>query len=87
MKEIWDILTLCFREWPTLFKVKKLWKVEFLMWLYYLVRLPSLDIWLQRRLIDRDPDDFRFGDTPYQTGLKILQKAKICESDLFLDLG
>ena len=87
MKEFWDVLTLCFREWPVLFKVKKLWKVELLMWLYYLLRLPGFDIWLQRRLVDRPADDFRFGDTPYQTGLKILQKAKVTENDLFMDLG
>ncbi|MBQ7529849.1 hypothetical protein IJT10_08145 [bacterium] len=88
MKEVWDILTLSFREWPTILKIKKLWIVELLYVLYYLVRLPSFDIWLQRRLIpDRAAEDFRYGETPYHTGLKLLQLAEVKEEDNFLDLG
>ena len=88
MKEIWDILTLGFREWPIiLFKVKGHLKVDILYGIYYLFRLPSLDIWLQRRLSSRPPEDFRFGETPYNTGLKLLEMAKVTKDDLFIDLG
>lgn len=87
MKEIWDILTLGFREWPVIMRVKGLWLVELLMGLYYLLRLPSLDIWLQRRLSSRPPEDFRYGETPYHTGLKLLNMAKVTEEDVFIDLG
>lgn len=87
MKEIWDILTLCFREWPVFFKVKKLWKAEALLWLFYLFRFPSLDIWMQRRLIPRPAEDFRFGETPYHTGLELLKMGNVTEDDVFIDLG
>ncbi len=85
--ESFDILTTGIREWPVYFKVSKLWKVSSLLALYNLFRFPSWDIWMQTHNIPRPSEDFRFGETPYMTGLKIIKMAKITESDVFYDLG
>lgn len=87
MREALEILALGPREWGPLARVPGLWKVEALFWRYYLVRFHSLDIWLQTRDLGRPPEDFQFGETPYFTGLQILQEAKVGPGDVFVDLG
>lgn len=87
MNEIIEILTLGPRELPALLKTEKLWKVEALYWVYYLFRFYSFDIWLQRREVPRPPEDFRFGETPYRTGLKLLEMVKAGPTDVLYDLG
>jgi len=85
--EALEILTLGPREWPALLRVPRLWKVESLFWAFYLLRFPSLDIWLQTRALGRPREDFRFGETPYSTGLEILREARLGPEDVFYDLG
>ena len=87
MGEVWAILTLSFREWPAIWRVPGLWKVQLLLGLYYLLRLPAFDIWLQRRLTPTAEEDLRFGDTPYQTALTILRLAQVGPQDTLYDLG
>jgi len=87
LREAWEILTLAPREWPALFRVPTLWKVESLFGALYLLRLPSWDIWLQTRHLTRPKEDFRFGETPYSAGLEILKEAGIGPHDVFYDLG
>ena len=87
MRESLEILTLAPREWPALFRVPRLWKVEALFGAFYLLRLPSWDIWLQTRHLSRPKEDFRFGETPYSAGLEILQEARVGPNDVFYDLG
>lgn len=85
--EAFDILTTGPRELPVYFKVPKLWKVGTLFWLYYLIRFHSYDIWAQTHNVPRPPEDFRFGETPFMTGMKILKMAGVKETDVFYDLG
>ena len=87
MREALEILTLGPREWPTLARVPGLWRVEALFWAFYLLRAPSLDIWLQTRDLPRPPEDFRFGETPYSTGLELLREARVGPGDVLYDLG
>lgn len=87
MKEALEILTLGAREWPALARVPGLWRVEARFWAWYLLRFPSYDIWLQTRGLDRPPEDFRYGETPYFTGLEILEEAGVDAGDVLFDLG
>lgn len=73
---------------PALLGVPSLIPVEALMWVYYLLRFLPLDIYLQGRpLSDRPFADFRFGETPYFTGLEICQLARLQKGEKFYDLG
>lgn len=85
MREQLEILFLGPREWRPLFHVRKLGKVELLYWAHYLGRFAPLDIWLQTRGLNRSRDDFRFGETPWSTGLQLLEG--IGPEDVFFDLG
>lgn len=85
--EALDILTTGIREWPIYFKVPKLWKVGTLFNLYYMIHFISLDIWLQIKDCPRPSEDFRFGETPFMTGLKLLKMANVTSNDVFYDLG
>lgn len=87
LREALEILTLAPREWPSLLRVPGLWKVEALFGAFYLLRLPSWEIWLQTRDLARPREDFRFGETPYPAGLEILREAKVAPQDVFYDLG
>jgi SAM-dependent methyltransferase len=87
MRQALEVLFLTPREWGTLPAVPGLWRVEALMGLHYLVRFPPLDIWLQARLLDRPFEDFRYGDTPWFTGLAILRRAGVGPADTLYDLG
>lgn len=87
MNEALEILTLGPREWPALARVPGLWKVEALFWACYLLRFPSWDIWLQTRGLDRPPEDFRYGETPYCSGLELLKEAEVGPEDVLYDLG
>jgi SAM-dependent methyltransferase len=87
-REAFDIFFLGPREARALVGVPDLWKVEVLMWIYYLPRFLPLDIWLQGRpLADRPFGDFRFGETPYFTALEILREADLRPGETFMDLG
>ena len=85
--EALDILTTGPREWPAYFKVPKLWQVGSLFWVYYLFRFHSYDIWMQCHNLPRPSEDFRFGETPFNTGLILLKMARVSERDVFYDLG
>ncbi len=87
MREALEILTLGPREWPALRRVPGLLKVEALYFAFYLLRFPAWEIWLQTRGVDRPRQDFRFGETPYPTGLEILHQAEVGPQDVFYDLG
>lgn len=87
MNEALEILTLAPREWPAILKTRKLWKVEALFGIFYLFRFPSFDIWLQTRKLPRPREDFRYGETPYMTGLKLVKMAGINKDDVLYDLG
>lgn len=87
MHEALEILTLGPREWPTVLRVPGLLRVEALFWVYYLLRFPSYDIWLQTRGLDRPREDFRYGETPYPTGLELLREAEVGPEDVLFDLG
>ncbi len=87
MRETLEILTLGPREWPALRRVPGLLKVEALFWAFYLLRFPAWEIWLQTRSLSRPREDFRFGETPYPTGLEILREAGVGPEDVFYDLG
>jgi SAM-dependent methyltransferase len=64
-----------------------LWKVEAQLWRHYLLRFLPLDIWLQGRKLDRPFSDFRFGETPWFTGRRLLEWARVGPDDVFFDLG
>ncbi len=87
MNEALEILTLSPREWPAILKTRGLWKAEALFFIYYLFRFPSFDIWLQIRKLPRPREDFRYGETPYMTGLKLVKMAGINKDDVLYDLG
>lgn len=73
---------------PALLGVPLLMKVESLMWLFYFWRFLPLDIYLQGKpLSDRPFKDFRFGETPYFTGLEICRMARLQKGEKFYDLG
>jgi SAM-dependent methyltransferase len=81
------VLALTPREWAACVKCPGLMVVERHMWYHYFFRFLPLDIFFQAKLLDRPFGDFRFGDTPYATGLQILDWADVKSSDHFLDLG
>ncbi len=85
MRNQFEILFLGPREWRPLFHVRKLGQVEALFWAHYLGRFAPLDIWLQTRGVQRSKDDFRFGETPWSTGLELLQD--VGPQDVLYDLG
>lgn len=87
LREAAEVLFLGPREWKPLFKTPKLWKVESLFWGHYLFRFAPLDIWLQARHLDRPFGDFRYGETPWSTGLKILERAELKPDETLFDLG
>ncbi len=87
MNESLEVLLLGPREWRPLFHVRRLWQVEALYWGHYLARFAPLDIWLQTRGLGRSRDDFRFGETPWATGLELLKLAEVGPEDTFYDLG
>lgn len=76
------------REVPALLGVPALIKVESLMWLFYFWRFLPLDIYLQGKPLSNRPfKDFRFGETPYFTGLEICRLARLRKGEKFYDLG
>lgn len=86
--EALEVFFLGVRESKALLQFPQLWKVEALMWVYYLPRFLPLDIWLQGRPLSERPfGDFRFGETPYFTALSILKEAGLKPGECFLDLG
>lgn len=85
--EALDILTVGVREWPTYFKVPRLWRASALLGAYYLFRFHSYDIWSQIHKLSRPSEDFRFGETPYNVGLELLKMAQVTERDVLYDLG
>jgi len=87
LREALEILTLGPREWPALWRVPGLVKVEALFFAFYLLRFPAWEIWLQTRDLSRPREDFRFGETPYPAGLEILRQAEVGPEDVFYDLG
>lgn len=87
LAEAIEILFMGPRELPALCSTPKLWRVEGLYWAYYLLRFHSMDIWMQTRDLPRPPEDFRFGETPYRTGLELVKMAKITDKDVLYDLG
>ena len=88
LKEALDILFLGPREVKALLGVPALIRVESLFWAYYLLRFLPLDIYLQGKpLSDRPFLDFRFGETPYFTGLEICRLARLAPGEKFFDLG
>lgn len=82
-----EVLFLGPREWKPLVSVRSLWKVEALLWLHYTFRFTPLDIWLGARGSSRPFGDFRYGETPWFTGIEILRAAELSSSDRFVDLG
>ncbi len=86
--EALEVLFLGPREAAALARFPSLVRLEFLYWVYYLFRFLPLDIHLQGRpLRDRPFGDFRFGETPYTTALRILQEVDLKPGQRLVDLG
>lgn len=87
-RESLEVLFLGAREVRSLVLHPALVRLEYLFWVYYLLKFLPFDIWLQGRpLKDRPFGDFRFGETPYGTAIEILREARLGPGETMIDLG
>ncbi|MCD4782922.1 MAG: methyltransferase domain-containing protein [Candidatus Eremiobacteraeota bacterium] len=81
------LILMSFREWREVHRVPGMGKVDFLLFLNYFWRFPSIYIFRERKGLGYPYNNFLYGETPYYTVREIIETAEINENDVVYDLG
>jgi len=81
------LLLMSFHEWREVRRVPGMGKVDFLLFLNYFWRFPSIYIFRERKGLGYPYNNFLYGETPYYTAKEIIKTAGISEKDVLYDLG